>query len=484
MANISASGVGSGLDINNIISQLMAVERQPLNQLDTQQKKYESQLSAYGQLKSALSTFQSSVNTLSSLDKFRVYGTNSTDETVFTATASSSAAPASYQIEVTQLAQQHKISASSVSATTDVIGTGTLTIEFGTHDTGGGTFTPNADKTPLVLTIDSSNNTLSGIRDAINKANAGVSASIIYDGSGYRLIVSSNESGAANSLKITTADDDGSNTDTSGLSLLAYDPLSTSGAGKNMSQLSEARNALFSIDGIAITHDSNSISNVIEGVTLNLKKLNTGTPATLTVSRDIEAVSTAVQDFVKAYNDVDKVLKDLTAYNDQTKKGAVLQGDSVTRHIRNQLRGIMTGTLDNNAFTTLSQAGVSFQRDGTLAVDASRLEDALNDNFEAVGNLFARDSNIASETGFGFRLDDYLDDLLDTNGSLAIRTDGISYSIRSLERTEERMEARMVQIEARYRAQFTALDSLISSLNSTSAFLTQQLKSLNASNDS
>lgn len=481
---ISAPGIGSGLDINSIITQLMAVERQPLNQLDERQKKFESQLSAYGQVKSALSTFQSSVNALSSLDKFRVYSTNSSNDTALSATASATAAPASYQIEVSQLAQQHKISASAVSATTNVIGTGTLTIEYGTHDATAGTFTVNADKTPLTITVDGTNNTLSGIRDAINKTNAGVSASIIYDGSGHRLVVSSNDSGAANSLKISTADSDGNNTDTSGLSFLAYDPLGTAGSGKNLSQLSEARDAMLTVDGIAISHASNTISNVIEGVTLNLNRMNAGDPATLTVARDIEAVSKAVQDFAKAYNDIDKVLKDLSAYNEQTKKGAALQGDSITRSIRNRLREIMTGTLDNNAFATLSEAGISFQRDGTLAVNTSKLDKALSISFEAVGNLFARESITASETGFGFRLDSYLDVLLGDEGSLATRTEGINTSIRSLERSEERLLTRLSQVEARYRAQFTALDTLMSSLNTTSAYLTQQLASLNANNES
>ena len=481
---ISAAGVGSGLDVNGIITQLMNIERQPLAQLNARQKKFESQLSAYGQIKSALSTFQSAVNTLSSLDKFRVYSTKSTDETVLTAKASSNAAPASYQVEINQLAQQHKISASPVSSKSNVIGTGTLTIEFGTHDAAGGTFTPNVGKTPLTITIDSSSNTLEGIRDAINAANAGVGASIIYDGSGYRLVVSSNDSGIANSLKITAVDDDGNDTDTSGLSFLAYDPFAASGAGKNMTQLSEARNALLTVDGIAVTHATNSVSGVIDGVTLNLIKLNAGTPATISVSRDTEAVKTAVNDFVKAYNDADKVLKDLTAYNDQTKKGATLQGDAVTRGIRNRLREIMAGSMEGNSFSVLSEIGVSFQLGGSLAVDASKLEKALDQNFEAVGNLFARKSDTASETGFGFRLDKYLDEVLSSDGSLNIRTDGINKSIKSIEQKEESLLARMEQIEARYRKQFAALDSIMSSMNTTSAFLTQQLASLNANNKS
>ncbi len=479
---LSAPGVGSGLDINGIVSQLMAVERQPLQQLDARQKKFENQLSAYGQLKSALSTFQSSVNALSSLDKFRVYSTGSTDESVLKATASASAAPASYQIEVSQLAQQQKLSAAAVPSTSSLIGTGTLTIEFGTHDTVAGSFTPNAGKTPLTLTIDSTNNTLAGVRDAINRANAGVSASIIYDGSGHRLVISSNDSGTANSLKITAADSDGNHTDAAGLSFLAYDPLAAAGAGKNLNQLSEARNALFSVDGIAVSHASNAVTGVIDGVTLTLNKTNAGTPATLNVSRDIASVTKSVEEFVKAYNDIDKVLKDLTAYNETTKKGAALQGDSATRAIRARLREIMGGSVGDNFFQTLSQAGVAFQRDGTLAVNTSKLEHALNENYEAVGNLFARDSSVTTETGFGRRLDHYLDGLLGSEGSLATRTEGINRSLRTLEQKEESLLARMEQIEKRYRAQFTALDSIVSSMNATSAFLTQQLKNLNSNN--
>lgn len=480
---ISAAGIGSGLDVDSIVNQLMAVERQPLTQMDTRHKKFDSQVSAYGQIKNALSTLQGTVKSLSSIDKFHVYSASSSDDTVFTASASSSAVPASYQIEVSQLAQQHKISASAVNATTDVIGTGTLTIEFGTHDTGGGTFTPNAEKTPLVLTIDSSNNTLSGIRDAINKANAGVSASIINDGSGYRLVVSSNESGAANSLKISAVDDDTNNTDTAGLSFLAYDPIGAVGAGKNLTQLSEARNALLTVDGIAISHKSNAVTGVIEGVTLNLEKLNAGQPETLTVSRDIEAVTKAVDEFVKAYNNADRTIRDLTAYNATTQKGATLQGDSATRNLRSSLRGILTGTVDN-AYTTLSAIGISLQTDGSLAVDSGKLTTALNSNFEAVGNLFANSSSVTSETGYALRLDNYLKDVLGEEGAIKARTDGINASIKSLEKSQERFLDRLDLIERRYRAQFTALDSLISSMNTTSSFLSQQLAALQANNES
>jgi len=202
------------------------------------------------------------------------------------------------------------------------------------------------------------------------------------------------------------------------------------------------------------------------------------------VARDLEAVKTAVNEFVTAYDDVDKVLKDLSAYNDQTKKGAVLQGDTATRNIRNHLREIMADSMTGNAFSVLADIGVNFQLGGNLTVDSARLDKALGQDFEAVGNLFARESETATETGFGFRLDEYVDDLLASDGSLAIRTEGINKSIRLIEQKEESLLARMEQIEARYRKQFAALDSLISTMNTTSSFLTQQLASLQANNES
>jgi flagellar hook-associated protein 2 len=480
---ISASGIGSGLDVDSIVGQLMAVERQPLAQMDTRHKKFDGQISAYGQIKGTLSTLQAAAKSLSSIDRFHVYAASSTDESVFTASAAAGASPAGYQIEIRQLAQAHKLSAGAVAATTDVIGTGTLSIEFGTHDTVGGTFTANPDKTPLSLTIDSSNNTLAGIRDAINQANAGVSASIINDGSGHRLVISSNDSGAANSLKISTTDGDGNHTDTAGLSFLAHDPLGIAGAGKNLTQRSEARNAEFTVDGIAVSHASNTVTGVIEGVTLNLKKANAGQAETLSIARNTEAVAKAVDEFVKAYNNADKTLRDLTSYNASTQKGAVLQGDSAARSVRNGLRDVLTGSMDN-AFATLSAVGVSFQADGTLAVNSGKLNEALATNFEAVGNLFAHDGSLASEKGFALRLDGYLKDVLGDEGALKARTDGINASIKSLEKSQERFLDRLDMIEKRYRAQFTALDSLISSMNTTSAYLSQQLASLQSNNES
>jgi flagellar hook-associated protein 2 len=395
MATISSPGIGSGLDVNSIVSQLMAVEQQPITKLQNQQTTYQSQISAYGQVKSALATFQTAVQALSDPAKFKVYTGTVSDSTLLSVTAGASASPASYQIKTTQLAQQHKISSgTSYGSTSDVIGTGSLTIQFGTYDGTAGTFTQNGNKPSSTITIDSSNNTLSGVRDAINAANAGISASIINDGTGYRLVITSKDSGAANSIKLTTTDGDGNNTDVAGLSALAYDPVATAGAGKNLTQVAEARNALFTIDGIAISKASNTVTDAIEGVTLNLAKTNIGQPVSMVINQDTKSISDAVQAFVKSYNDANKVLKDLSAYNAQTNTASVLTGDSTVRSVQSQLRSILTGGV-GSTLSTLSNIGIGFQQDGTLGVDTAKLQNALDSNFSGVAALFATNASIA-----------------------------------------------------------------------------------------
>ena len=258
---ISAPGIGSGLDVNGIVSQLMASERQPLAALAKQEQTYNQKLSAFGQVRSALAGFQSTMQNLSSDSKFQSLSATASDTKVLTTSASGNATPASYQIEVMQLAQQHKLASSGYAATSDTVGSGTLTIQFGSYDSGLNTFTANADKATKSITIAPANNTLAGVRDAINAANAGVSATIVNDGSasGNRLVLTSTDSGANNSLKISVTDDDTTGTDTSGLSALAYDPTAAIGSGKNLSQVAAAQSAQLKIDGITVNQSTNTV---------------------------------------------------------------------------------------------------------------------------------------------------------------------------------------------------------------------------------
>lgn len=385
---ISSAGVGSGLDVNSIVSQLMAIEQQPLKALDTKQAVYQAQLSAYGQLQGALSSFQSAMQGLSNAYQFNGVSATSSDSTVASASASATAIAGSYAINVTTLAQAQQLASSALASTTTTVGTGTLTFQFGTWN--GSSFSANASTPSKTVTIDSAHNTLGGIRDAVNAANVGVTATIVNDGSGYRLVFASNNTGAANSLKITVSNDgDSNNTDAAGLSQLAYDPAAVAGSGKNLSQTLAAQDATFTVNGINITKPSNTISDVIQGVSLTLLKQSAST--TITVAQNSSAVQNNVQNFVKAYNTLSKSIGDLTAYDPSTGKAAILQGDYSTLSILNQVRSLLNRPITglSGAYTSLSQVGVSFQTDGTLALDSSKLQSALSSNFSAVAGLFA-----------------------------------------------------------------------------------------------
>lgn len=387
---ISSPGIGSSLDVNSIVTQLMAIEQKPLTTLSKKEASYQSKLTAYGSLSSALSSFQSTVAGLGSLSKFQQLGATTSDATVASATVGSSAVPGKYDIEVTQQAQAQSISAAGQATTTGSIGSGsstTLTFQFGTI-TGtpvngvysGATFQQDASQSSGTITIDSSNNSLQGMRDAINKAGIGVTATIVSDGSAApnKLVLTSTKTGAASSMKITV---DG---DAAVKNLLAYDPAAT----QEMTQNSVAQDALLTVNSIDIKSPSNSVSSAIEGLTITAGKIGT---TSISVTRDTSSIETGINAFVKSYNELYGTLKYQTGYNAATKTGGPLIGDATARTIQTGLHRMfstqpegLTGGLVN-----LSQIGVSFQKDGSLAVDSTKLKAAIASNPADIGKLFA-----------------------------------------------------------------------------------------------
>lgn len=394
MATAPGSATSSGLDVNSIVSQLMMVEQRPLAALAKKEASYQAQLSAYGSIKGALSAFQSAVSGLNSVTKFQALTATSADTSVASVSASSTATAGIYSLDsITKLAQAQKLAATGQASSTAVIGSGTLTFDFGSITGGtfdsvtgkytGAAFTSNGAGIKTV-TISATNNSLQGIRDAINAAKIGVTATIVNDGgaSPYRLALTSDSIGKTNSIKISVTGD-------AALSnLLAHDPANN--AGQNLAETVTAQNAEFKVNGISVSKASNTISDVIQGVTLTLHK-TTATPVNLTVARDSAAIRSSVEGFVKAYNDLNKMLKDLSAYNPETKQGAILLGDSTVRMLQTQIRSALGAPVSNTggSLTTLSQIGVSFQKDGSLALDTSKLNTAITNNFNDIASLFA-----------------------------------------------------------------------------------------------
>jgi flagellar hook-associated protein 2 len=557
MASITSTTGASGLAIDSIVTGLMTLEQQPITQIKTQVSSYNTKLTAYGTLKSGLSTFQAAVDKLATAAKFTAQSAKLTDSSSLAATADGTAANGTYSIAVTQLATSQKLATSAYASATDVIGTGTLNISFGTYTASPASFTANADKQALSITIDSTNNTLSGIRDAINAKNASVSASIVNDGSGNRLVITSKDTGAVNSLKIDVTDGDGNSTDGTGLSALAYDPLSTAGAGKNMTQLVGAQNALLTVDGLSISKPSNTLNDVIQGVTLNLKSI-TSVNTTLEIATDTDTIQGSVQNFVDAYNKLNSSLRDLTKFVEggSTSNGPLL-GDSTTRDIMVKLKSMLARpSTTATTFRTLSDIGVKSGENGVLTLDTAKLTTALKTNLTDVAKLFSPSAttsdpqvtyvsssnktqtgtyaiNVTSlgtssqdaagmingvtaygsgasligaadnaaqglkvsingsatgsrgtvtfNKGLAGELSSMISGWLDTTGSLTVKTDGIQTSIKALNKKSTDLSAKLPAIEARYRAQYAKLDALLSGMQSTSSYLSQQIAALNKS---
>ena len=409
MASITSSGIGSGIDIKSLVSQLVTAERTPVDtRLNQREAALQTRISALGGFKSALSTFQSALSSIKNTATFQASAKATVgNDKLFTASASSAAPSGSYSVKVENLAQSQKLAtdpALNIQQDPDqyVVGTGTLTFQFGTYDNGGNTFTANANKAVKTVTIDSSNNSLNGVAKAINDAKIGVTANVINDGSGWRLTLSSNDTGAANSLKITTVDGDSNNTDAAGLSILAYDPTltaydplnPTTTGGKNMQQPvgQDAKDASVIIDGLTVTSPSNTLNQAIQGVTLNLAAADTTTATTLTVAQDNSAISNGVQSFINAFNDLAGTVKSLTSYNAETKESGALQGDFSVRaifgQIRSELNKVVTGS--STQFDSLADLGISTNRDGTLALDTAKLQKAIATDAQGVVGLFAK----------------------------------------------------------------------------------------------
>lgn len=447
---ISSTGIGSGLDVNTIVTQLMAAERAPIDLLQTKQTANNAKLSAYGSLKSAVSTFQSALKGLSSAGLGARTAT-STSATTVGVTAGTAAVPGSYTIDVTQLAKQTKLSSAGHTDSAALMGSGTMSIQVGAN---------------TAVTIPAGDYSLDTLSTAINAAQAGVSATIVNDGTANHLVITSTASGAANTVKITAG---------GGMTEFAYPP---TGPAPVMTQNQAGQDAILKIDNLTVTKPSNTITDAISGLTLNLLQTTVaGSSVNVTVAADQSTAKTSITGLVDAYNKLNSTVKSMTAYNASTKKGAVLNGDSGAASIMNALRKeLTTAATGAGSLKTLSDIGISFQSDGTLAADDTKLTKALSSNFNGVTALFS------GTDGFATRLTTATTAMLATTGVISSHTDNINSAIKQNSARQDELEARMVNIEKRYRAQFSGLDTLMTKMQSTSNFLTQQLKAIAANN--
>lgn len=390
---ITASGIGSGLDINSLVSQLVTAEGAPINlRLNRREAEFQAEVSAFGLLKSALAEFRSTQKGLAESGSFQSINSESSNPDLFTATGTADALLGSYSVQVNALAQSQKLVSKGFEDITTLLGSGTLTFAFGKYDGDENTFTPSTENAPKTVTIDASNNSLQGIRDAVNNATVGVTASIVDDGSGKRLVFSSGKSGVDNGLKITVSGDSvGDDLDDAGLSQLAFDPTVSAGSGKNITATVVAQDAELIVDGLTITRSENTVTGVIEGVTLELLKADNSLTESLTVSADDNAITEKVGDFVGSYNALRTTFTTLTARNEETGLRGELLGDSTLRSIDLQIRRILNNQVEglNGSIRSMGDIGIKTLSDGTLELDSDTLNKAIAEDSKAVAALFA-----------------------------------------------------------------------------------------------
>lgn len=474
MGTITALGVGSGLDIAGIVRQLVAAERSPVQtRLDHQEKTLEAKLSAFGTLKSALAQFRTALGGLSEGGAFLARRASSGNEEVFTASAGTSAAPGTFDLVVQQLAQSHSLVSEGYEGASATVGTGTLTISV-----GGNSFS---------VAVDATHGTLAGIRDAINGAsdNTGVAASIIrVDGASggtvAKLVLTSTLTGTEGSLTVAVEDADGENGDTTGLSALAYLPSDSSPGILNLTELRVAQDARLTLDGLAVTRSSNSVDDVIEGVTLTLQGVSgkdvsgAWKSSRLAIAIDPSAAAERVQGFVTAYNAVLDAIRSVASYDAVRREATALFGDSAVRGLQSRLRAELSRVVSDlpAGAASLAEIGVRTGRDGNLVLDQALLDGALNSNLGAVAKLFA------GEGGFAQRLDDLVSGYLDADGIIESRTEGLNGRLKTIEARREALDRRMESLEVRLLKQYTAMDTLVAQLQTTSSYLTQQLEFL------
>ncbi|MGL6029070.1 MAG: flagellar filament capping protein FliD [Legionella sp.] len=537
--SLSTPGIGSGLDIKAMVDAYVKAEITPLQvRHDNKLNNVNTELSAVGQLKSMLSNLQTSLSNLSDISKLYAMKYSVSDGESLGAAITPKAAKGNYQVEIQRLAQQHSVASSYLN--TSSVGSGTITINFGSYAPDHSSFTANSSASPLTINIAPGSDSLIAIRDAINDAKGGVVASIVQDNQGSRLTLTSTKTGEQNALQIS-----------SDISALNYDPTTNN---TTLTETITAQDSVVKINGLTLTQASNQLEDALSGITLNLKKAESGKMITLNVDDNKDQLSSLVNDFMKKYNDSMTLLTNLTGFNSETKQSGLFQGDPQFRNLKFNLNKWATSPLttqNNSPIRSLADLGIVTNKQGFLELKQEQFTAALTNHYADIGNLFAKtatasDANIRINSidssvkagnydvylseytagvsmagtigslsassadgmilngsgslgklslqvlsgtagargtiqvndGLAVQMNQMLDSYLGSKGDLSQRADQLNKQVSQLAQRQEQIDIRSAGIEQRYLKQFNALDLLLAKLQSTSSSLTQQLANL------
>jgi len=467
MATISSLGIGSGLDVESLVSKLMSIEQQPINDIKQASAKLQTKISAYGQLQSAVSSMQTAAQKLSDAALWNASTVSVSDPTVASVSASS-AGSQNHVLTVSQLASAQSVASRIYANGSATIGDGTLTIALGRWAGEPPVFTGRDGATPVNVAISASD-TLASIRDKINSANAGVAASLVNDAAGTRLVIRSLNTGETQAFQITA--------DNAALADLTYDP--ASGGGMNLAK--PAANASFNWDGLDLSSESNTLTGLSDGMSVTLLK-PTASSVSVGTSNDTTSVKKAITDFVDAYNKLINLMRDQTKYDAGTKTAGVLQGDTKAVSVQQMLRGISGGTTTlAGAFGRLADIGLEPGQNGTLTVNNTKLDKALT-NLTDLKKLFAAPDTVNKRNqGFALQWNSFATQILGADGAITSGQSSLQKRIANNDDQIDRMQDSLTLTEKRLRAQYSALDTKMSSLSALSAYVAKQFGSSSSS---
>jgi flagellar hook-associated protein 2 len=469
MATITSLGIGTGTDLNAIVTQLVAVERAPLRALERSAQRLQTQVSSVGRIQSLFSTLQDASNKLTGNGLWTQSTATSGNEAAVSTVGGATAAAGNYSVNVTALASSQTLTtAGPYTSATDLVGAGTMTFDIGTWAAGSTAFTAKAGGTPLVITA-SATDTLQTLRDKINGAGAGVTASLVTDSSGVRLAIRSSSTGLENGFRIAAS---------GGLSAFSYDPPS---GGTGMVQKQAAADAKATVNGIDISSPSNDLTGTVEGLTLRLRQVTTA-PVDVSVAQDNAAVTKAVGDFAAAYSALSLYITEQTKYDAGTKQGGVLQGDSAVYSLQGRLRGVLnTPSGASSKYPRLSDLGLELQRDGSLTVNSAKLGTAMTNLPELKKALANNDTVTPDNNGFAKRYAALANQVLGIDGTVTTHTAGLQKLITKNGVDQTKLNERVDRFQARLTAQYSAMDVAQSRLSALSSYVSQQIAQMNRS---
>lgn len=470
---LSSQGIGSGLDVNSIVTQLVAIEKQPLQQLQTKAATLQTQVSLYGTVKSQASALGDAAATLATSSSWNIQKASSANSAAVGVTLGATSTATSFSVQVQKLASTQTAASAGVTAGDPVGSGGTLSIQLGTWagtpDALG--FTAGASAS-VDVSIGASDTTAT-IAEKINAANAGVTATVLRDGANERLVIRSSTYGEASGFSVTATGD-------AGLAQFEVKGTidstnSTPATGMFMSQV--AQDAQVKINGVSVSSASNKMTDVVPGVTLQLSQVTTEA-VEISIENDLTAIQKNIQSFVDAYNAMSQTLAAATKYDGASKTGGPLQGDSTTLGLQSTLRSILGSSSVGSTFSRLSDIGLERQTDGTLKVNATKLTTALGD-LDNLKTLFTKNNSDVATNGFGLKVRDFARGLVAFDGRVSNKATALQGAISRNSKDQDRVNDRATRVEADLRRQYGALDTQMAKWNGLSSYVNAQLAQWN-----